>query len=188
MKRLPFILVLLLGACATSKPAELRTSDQFFARMTALCGKSFAGKLLAGDATDTVFASSPLFAHGRKCSDSEIQIAFDVGEDRTRTWIVTRTKTGLRLKHKHMLKDGREDPVSQYGGDSVTPGTAERQEFPADAFSKELFTREGRQISISNIWAFEIEEGKTITYELARPNRLFRVQFDFTKPVQVPVP
>jgi hypothetical protein len=82
-----------------------------------------------------------------------------------------------------MLKDGTEDPVSQYGGDTAQPGTTTRQEFPVDTYSKAMFTKEGRTVSNTNIWAFEIDPGQTLTYELARPNRLFRVAFDVAHPV-----
>jgi hypothetical protein len=46
-----------------------------------------------------------------------------------------------------------------------------------------MFTKEGRTVSNSNIWAFEIAPRQTLTYELARPNRLFRVAFDLANPV-----
>jgi hypothetical protein len=183
VRRTALMVCALLGGCSTISPADKTAAEQFFDRLSAHCGKSVGGKLVAGDDSDAAFAKSTMTAHFRVCTDSEMQIAFDVGEDRSRTWIVTKVGDGLRLKHRHMLKDGTEDPVSQYGGHTVTPGTAMRQEFPADAFSKTMFTREGRTVSISNVWAFDIVPGKSFTYELSRPNRLFRVEFDSTKPV-----
>ena len=65
--------------------------------------------------------------------------------------MVTRTATGLRLKHDHRHEDGSEDSRSQYGGDSRAPGTGSRQEFPADDFSKALFQKEGIAASIANV-------------------------------------
>ncbi len=182
MKRFVLIFALLAG-CSTTPPVPQTPAEQFFASFAALCGKSYAGKLVAGDESDAAFANAAMTAHFRVCTDSEMQIAFDVGEDRSRTWIITKIGEGLRLKHRHMLKDGSEDPVSQYGGDTMAAGTAMRQEFPADAYSKAMFTREGRTVSNSNIWAFDIAPGNSITYELSRPNRLFRVEFDITKPL-----
>lgn len=182
MKKFGFFVALSASAFAASQFAA-QPVDQFFAEMSALCGKSFNGKLAAGDDSDASFATAKMQAHVRTCTDREIQISFDVGEDRSRTWIITRTDSGLRLKHRHMLKDGTEDPVSQYGGDTAQPGTTTRQEFPVDAYSKAMFTKEGRTVSNTNIWAFEIDPGQTLTYELARPNRLFRVAFDVAHPV-----
>ncbi len=182
MNKLSILLALSLGACVST--GDPRTpADQFFERMSILCGKSFAGKMTAGNESDASFATADLQAHARECSPREIRIAFDVGEDRSRTWIITRTESGLRLKHRHMLKDGTEDPVSQYGGDTASAGTAARQEFPVDEFSKAMFTKEGRTVSNTNVWAFEIEPGQALVYELARPGRLFRVSFDLDKPL-----
>jgi hypothetical protein len=183
MSRIAALLLTLLAGCSTIAPAPPTPATQFFESFAALCGKSFAGKLVAGDVSDSDFAKARMLAHARECSDKEIRISFDVGEDRSRTWIITKVGDGLRLKHRHMLKDGTEDPVSQYGGDTVMAGTAKRQEFPADDYSKQMFVREGRQVSTSNVWAFEIESGQSFTYELARPGRLFRVEFDLKQPL-----
>ena len=46
-----------------------------------------------------------------------------------------------------------------------------------------IVKEEGRTVSNTNVWAFEIEPQRTLTYELARPNRLFRVAFDVANPV-----
>lgn len=182
MKKSVTLLALVLGGCV-SAPDPMSPADQFFQRMSTLCGKSFAGKMTAGNESDTSFATADLQAHARECSVKEIRISFDVGEDRSRTWIITRTDGGLRLKHRHMLKNGTEDPVSQYGGDTATAGTAARQEFPVDEFSKAMFTKEGRTVSNTNVWAFEVQPGQSLVYELARPGRLFRVSFDLDKPL-----
>ncbi len=180
MKKFAVIFMFGLGACvSTAKPAN--PADTFFERMSTLCGKSFAGKLVAGNESDASFATADLRAHARECSEREIRIAFDVGDDRSRTWIITRTERGLRLKHRHMLKDRTEDPVSQYGGDTASVGSAARQEFPVDDYSKAMFTKEGRTVSNTNVWAFEVEPGTALVYELARPGRLFRVSFDLSK-------
>jgi hypothetical protein len=182
MSKFGILVALSASAYAAPQPSA-QPADQFFTQMSTLCGKSFNGKLAAGDESDASFATAKMQAVVRNCTDREIQISFDVDEDRSRTWIITRTDSGLRLKHRHMLKDGTEDSISQYGGDTAQQGTAMRQEFPVDAYSKAMFTREGRTVSTTNVWAFEIDPGQTLTYELARPNRLFRVAFDVANPV-----
>ncbi len=183
MKKFAVLFALCLASCVSPPQQEAAPADAFFERLSSLCGKSFSGKLVAGNESDASFADADMRAHARECSDTEIRIAFDVGEDRSRTWIVTRTDKGLRLKHRHMLKDGTEDPVSQYGGDTASVGSDFRQEFPVDDYSKAMFTREGREVSNTNIWAFEVEPGQSLTYELARPGRLFRVTFDLREPL-----
>lgn len=169
--------------CTSTTASGASDRAQFFTALQSLCGQEFAGQMVSNDPADADFAGKALRARAGECSADEVRIAFDVGEDRSRTWIITRTDGGLRLKHRHLLADGSIDPVSNYGGDTTTIGSAQRQEFPVDAFSKDLFVRAGLTASVANIWAFEIEQGKALTYELARPNRLFRVRFDLS-PVQ----
>ncbi|MFN3514544.1 MAG: hypothetical protein ACK41C_15975 [Phenylobacterium sp.] len=168
---------------AFAAPAPVQ--EAFFARLQSLCGQSFSGRLATDDPADADFAGKPLVMQVAACSDDEVRIPFHVGEDRSRTWVVTRTETGLRLKHDHRHEDGSEDALSQYGGDTADTGTARRQEFPVDEFSKALFTRENRQVSLTNVWALEVEPGEIFAYELRRPGtpgRFFRVEFDLTAP------
>lgn len=178
---------LLLAACATS-PAP-SAQDAFFHRVSALCGNAYAGRIIADEpapAGADPFAGKPLVMHVRECSENEIRIPFHVGDDRSRTWVLTRTAAGLRLKHDHRHEDGSPDAVTMYGGDTADAGSAARQEFPVDAASQAMFTREGRTVSNTNVWAMEVAPGSGFVYELARPGRLFRVEFDLRKPVAAP--
>ena len=180
----------LLVACATTAPPS--PQDRFLANLRALCGQSFAGRVLvdvpASDAPNP-FTGQPLVMHVRDCERDGVRIPFHVGTDRSRTWVVTRTATGLRLKHDHRHADGSEDALTQYGGDTMDAGTARRQAFPVDADSRALFTRQQREVSNSNTWAMEIEPGRVFVYELARPGgRLFRVAFDLRTQVPTPAP
>ena len=108
------------------------------------------------------FEGKTLVMHVRECTPGEIRVPFHVGEDRSRTWVITRTDDGLRLKHDHRHEDGSPDVLTLYGGDTTTPGTATRQEFPADAESKALFERQGLKASVANVWAIEIVPGATL--------------------------
>jgi hypothetical protein len=175
----------LLAGCAVV-PDRPPPQDEFFSRLRALCGTSYEGRVVTADAADRDFASSRLVMHVRTCSDHEIRIPFHVGEDRSRTWVITRTPQGLRLKHDHRHRDGSEDVLTQYGGDTARSGTPRRQEFPADRFSQDLFVREGIPQSAANVWAMEVEPRRMFAYELTRPNRNFRVEFDLTRPVPSP--
>lgn len=152
------------------------------ASLNALCGQRFAGEMVSSDAADAEMASSRLVMHVRDCAPTEVRIPFSVGEDKSRTWILTRSETGVRLKHDHRHADGTEDVLSQYGGDTLTAGTETRQEFPADAFSKDLFLTKGNPASVDNVWAVEVTQ-TLFAYELRRPNRFFRVEFDLSTPV-----
>lgn len=180
-RTIALVAALLLSACASVPRTQ--PADQFFARLQALCGQRFAGRVVTTDPADASFAGKPLVMQVRECSATEVRIPFTVGEDRSRTWVITRTAAGLRLKHDHRHPDGTEDALSQYGGDTVAPGAAGRQAFPADAFSRTLFLAKGNPVSIDNIWAVEVDPGVLFAYELRRPNRHFRVEFDLGKPL-----
>ncbi len=171
-----------LSACA-STPRVASPQDTFFANLSALCGQRFEGRVVTTDAADADFASQRLLMHVRDCSADEVRIPFWVGADRSRTWVVTRTRSGLRLKHDHRRTDGAPEGLHWYGGDTVGTGTAERQAFPVDRFSIDLFNASNAAVSTTNVWAMEVRPGRIFAYELRRPNRHFRVEFDVTKPV-----
>ncbi len=184
---LPVTAAFWLVSCATT-PAPA-PQDQFFSRLHALCGQAFEGRVASPPAeADASFTGKRLVMHVRQCSEREIRIPFHVGENRSRTWVVTRTASGLRLKHDHRHEDGSEDKLTQYGGDTAAEGSADRQEFPADQASKELFLREKIPASTANVWAMEVHPGRTFAYELRRPGRFFRVEFDLSRPVASPPP
>ena len=182
MRMLAALALLATAGCATTAP-----QPDFFTDLSSLCGKSFAGRITSPPApADADFAGKALVMQVRTCSADTIRVPFHVADDHSRTWVITRTGTGLRLKHDHRHKDGSEDKVTQYGGDSTTPVAAARQEFPADQFTKDLLIREGNTAGANNVWAVEVDPGRTFAYELRRPNRFFRVEFDLTKPVPAP--
>jgi hypothetical protein len=168
--------------------------DAFLIGLAGHCGKAYAGRIVANEpaaaagAPADPFEGKTLVMHVRDCKSGEIRVPFHVGDDRSRTWVITRTDRGLRLKHDHRHADGSPDVLTLYGGDTAAPGTATRQEFPADAESTALFERQGLKASVANIWAIEIVPGQRYVYELARPGRLFRVEFDLKAPVPLPPP
>lgn len=185
MRSLPALAALLASGCATV-PAST-PSQHFFDRLSAMCGQTYEGRVVSPPVpSDADFAGKRLVMHVRECSADAIRIPFHVGEDRSRTWVVTRTANGLRLKHDHRHEDGSEDKVTYYGGYSDVPGTAQRQTFPADPFTRELLVRENNPAGVNNVWAMEVQPGATFAYELRRPGRFFRVEFDLSRPVAPP--
>ncbi|MDI1280119.1 MAG: hypothetical protein ACI9YM_001050 [Brevundimonas sp.] len=175
-------IALILSSCAGLPPAA-EPQDAFFARLTDLCGQSFAGHLVTTDAADADLAGQPMRMQVQDCSAREIRIPFRIGDDRSRTWVITRTGQGLTLKHDHRDPQGQPDGLHWYGGDTVNAGTAGRQEFPVDQFSIDLFNAGDASVSTTNVWAMEIEPGQAFAYELRRANRHFRVEFDLTVPL-----
>jgi len=174
------------SAAPPAAPASESAQDAFLTNLSNLCGRTYAGRVITTDAADADMAGQELIMHVRDCSESEIRIPFNVGENRSRTWVITRTDTGLRLKHDHRHEDGSEDAVTQYGGDTANEGTATRQEFPVDQFSQGMFLANELPQSVTNVWAVEVNPGETFAYELRRENRHFRVEFDLTQEVETP--
>lgn len=158
-----------------------------FAALRTLCGQAYAGRVVSTDAADADMRGKLLVMHVRDCAADTIRIPFHVGDDRSRTWVISWTRDGLRLKHDHRHADGTEDVLTQYGGDSAER-TPQRVTFPADAFSRTLFAAKGNPASATNVWAVEVQPGSTFAYELRRAGRFFRVEFDLGRPVTPPPP
>lgn len=157
----------------------------FFDALASLCGKAFAGKLVTDTAGSDSFAGKSLIMHVRECTDTQLKIPFHVGDDHSRTWIVTRTGSGLTLKHDHRHKDGSEDALTMYGGAATEPGFAQVQSFPADSYTKWMFAEQGLPQSVPNIWRMFVYP-EAFSYQLVREGREFRVDFDLTAPVTTP--
>ena len=190
MTRLLFPTLLTGLLLAVPFTLQAAPADDFLDQLRSLCGKAFAGRIVANEPPPTTpdpFEGKALVMHVRECGDSELRIPFHVGADRSRTWVLTRTAEGLRLKHDHRHEDGSDDVVTMYGGDTTEAGSAQRQAFPVDAESIASFTANGLNASLQNTWAIEIEPGQRFVYELSRPTgRLFRVEFDLTTPIDAP--
>ena len=61
-----FGILMALSASAYAMPqSPAQPADQFFTQMSTLCGKSFHGKLVAGDDSDASFATAKMQAHVR---------------------------------------------------------------------------------------------------------------------------
>ncbi|QBX37646.1 hypothetical protein E4M02_00230 [Brevundimonas sp. S30B] len=171
------------AACATAQEGA-NPQDAFLARLNALCGQTFEGRVVSDDPADADFRSNRLVMQVRDCAADEVGIPFAVGEDRSRRWIITRTEEGLRLKHDHRDEQGVIHGYHMYGGDTATDGTAGRQEFPVDQESVAQFIAGGAQVSTTNVWAVEVHPGRIFAYELRRPEgRFMRVEFDLTRPI-----
>jgi hypothetical protein len=176
-------LLLCTSGLATAAPAAAQ--EQFFNSLKPLCGKAFAGQVTVDNAPGGGFDGKPLIMHVRHCSDKTVLIPFHVGDDASRTWVLSRTDEGLQLKHDHRHKDGSADAVTQYGGHTQEAGWAQVQSFPADNATKEMFVREGIPQSNGNTWQF-YHYPEVFTYRMVREGREFRVDFDLTKPVKAP--
>lgn len=176
-----FYSVALLILCFQLLAQEKSNADQFWGKLTAHCGKAYEGQLVS-PASDPRFAGK-LVMHVRSCESGRLRIPFFVGDDRSRTWVLTMDENGLiQLKHDHRHEDGTEDKVTQYGGKATNSGSAIAQFFPADQFTADLLPA-----AVGNVWWITVDEN-SFTYNLRRlgSETLFTVKFDLTKPIQAP--
>lgn len=171
------------GLSAAATPMSQAPHEVFWSRVASLCGRAFTGAVVESSPPDTVMSRTTLVMHVRTCTRDTLRIPFHVGADRSRTWVLTRTASGLRLKHDHRHADGSEDAVTQYGGDSPDAGSATRQEFQADAHTATLIPA-----ARTNVWTMEHIPGERFVYALRRvgTERRIRVEFDLSRPVAVP--
>lgn len=154
--------MLLLGATAAGATESADSREAFFDGLSALCGVRFEGS--SSFPEDGPFAGKLLRAVIDQCGDDEIRIPFSVGEDRSRTWIVTRSARGLLLKHDHRHADGTPDEVTMYGGWAMDGGSALAQSFAADEHTRELIPE-----AATNVWTLQLhEDGTKLTYYLER--------------------
>jgi hypothetical protein len=166
---------------STQPPPLPPEQEAFWGSIESLCGKAFER------------IDAPYIMHVRQCFAAEIRIPVHVQDpdtgvwDRSRTWILTRSEAGIRLKHDHRHDDGSEDTVTQYGGDTDEVGTADIQTFPADEFTKTVIGELVRGAD-RNIWRMEITPGEVFAYRLTRTtfDQALRWAFDLSRPVSPP--
>lgn len=155
-------------------------AQQFWEILKQHCGKAYQGEVTQGMTDD--FKNGPLIMHVRSCEAGTIKIPFFVGEDKSRTWVLTLKGDRILLKHDHRHKDGSADQITQYGGLSSNSGQAGLQIFPADQETVDLLPA-----ATGNVWWITVDKD-FFSYNLRRigSERVFTVKFDLAKPVATP--
>ncbi len=153
--------------------------EAFFKNLTKLCGQRFEGATEFPPDPNHPLAGKKLVMAVESCGKNEIRIPFHVGEDKSRTWILTLSDKGLLFKHDHRHADGTPDRVTMYGGWAAPDGTSHKQSFPADADTAKLIPE-----AITNVWTLEIFPDKQqFTYYLERNNEArYRARFNLKTP------
>jgi len=164
------IFATLIVSC-THKPA-----NSFFHEFSQFCGQTFEGKTVFPDDPGKDFAGKKLVMHVAKCTDSEIRVPFKVGENTSRTWVISRTDKGLLLKHDHRHADGTPDEVTMYGGYANSQSSAFIAHFEADEATAKMLPE-----AKTNVWTLEIKN-KQFIYYLKRHNKpRYKAVFDISK-------
>ena len=91
---LSFAITLLFGRAVDAKtivPAatvSIASHDAFFEAIRRHCGMAYEGKVIVDNPASSGFEGS-LVMHVRKCTDTQLQIPFHVGNNHSRTWIIS---------------------------------------------------------------------------------------------------
>ncbi|MDO5665798.1 MAG: hypothetical protein Q4G63_11160 [Bacteroidia bacterium] len=181
MKKLLFFLCALCCATALSAQTEQSGAEKFWNNLKTLCGKAYEGTITAGGREGDGFTGNRLTMQVLSCTDNVIKVPFNVGENYSRTWVLTKESCGvLKLKHDHRNPDGSHDKVTMYGGTSTNTGSETVQFFPADQETYDLIS-----YAATNVWWITLDENH-FTYNLRKldTDRLFTVTFDLKKPIE----
>ena len=153
--------------------------EAFLSNLAEHCGEAFEGEITRRPETDQLFRGDEvLTVHFRRCEPQRLELPFHVEDNRSRTWVITRTTAGLDLRHDHRYPDGRPETggSSWYGAPTRGPGESYRQEFLQEP-------RNGLVVG----WAIEIVPGERYTYGTIRDGEWnYRLDFDLTRPVDPP--
>lgn len=173
MKKACAIVLITLISCASFAQSDAA----FFKELESRKGKTYYGKAIY--MPDTVTANDywgeKLSFKIKSASKSELRIPFQVGENKTRTWVLKKTSSGLQLKHDHRHADGSADSITNYGGNSSRGISTELiQYFPADEFTAKLLPA-----AATNRWIMQFSaDKKKFYYILERDNKMrFKAEF-----------
>lgn len=174
------ILLILHSFFVTFNFAQNSTIESFKTELEKHCGKSYEGEILAGGKEGDGFMGERLVMQVLSCEKNQIKVPFYVGNDKSRTWILSFHDNNVELKHDHRHEDGTPDEITMYGGTSTNLGHSNLQMFPADQETCSMI-----DYACHNVWWITIEEN-TFTYNLRRigSDRVFTVKFDLSKPVE----
>jgi len=181
MKHILFSFVILITFKSFGQ--EVPPNQDFWKTLALHCGKAYEGEIMTPSENDP-FSGKRLVMHVVDCGEGFMHIPFFVGEDKSRTWVLTMEEGKVKLKHDHRHEDGSEDEITQYGGIASNTGMANIQFFPADQETADLIPN-----AANNVWWITLDD-TSFTYNLRRigSDRFFSVKFDLTREVESPGP
>jgi hypothetical protein len=161
-------------APSAGPPTSEDARDRFFATIASLCGRRFEGRTIYMIEPSEPFHGAALAMEVDSCDEREIRIPFVVGEERSRTWVLTRSEDGLLLEHDHRHDDGTPEDVTNYGGWATRDGSENRQRFPAHEPTARMIPD-----AATNVWTLELRPSEGVfVYDLDRHDApRFRAHF-----------
>ncbi len=185
-RTLPILMIFVVATAAATPPSgiesvrgttsdpEIAPQDAFWANLVALCEAAAEGELLQAP-DDQIDPEAKLIVHFWECGDEELRFPLHVDDNRSRTWVLIRHDDALELRHDHRHADGSEEENTWYGAQTITDGTANRQEF--------LMVR----ADMSSGWRIEIHPDDRFEYGTIRNGEWrHHLVFDLTESVALP--
>jgi len=172
---------------ATDRPgpeADAGRERAFLDHYARYCGAAYEGRSVMVDlGDDHPLDGARLRMTLERCTADEVRIPFQVNDDRSRTWILSRTDEGLHLAHDHRYEDGTEHAANFYGGYADGGGSQTKQFFPAD--DRTIADRPARAI---NVWSKEFDlDDERYYYRLYLEGELrYEAEFDLSRPLPLP--
>lgn len=156
----------------------LKVYQAFLSNLAERCGQSFVGKAVYPQDEDHEFYGQPLLMTIALCEENQVHIPLQVGENRSRTWMLEISEERLSLKHDHRHEDGTPEELTMYGGFASGDGTEWSQFFPADEETAKMLPE-----AATNVWNMVIyPEEEKFEYILHRHGNLrFHAVFDWSK-------
>ncbi len=172
--RILFVLIFVAGSLFGQQNISFKTE------LEKHCGKSYEGVITEGGKEGDGFVGKRLVMQVLSCEDDQIKIPFYVGDDKSRTWVLTFKNNRVQLKHDHRNSDGSNEEITMYGGTSANVGHGNMQMFPADQETCQMI-----DYACQNVWWMTLDEN-SFSYNLKRigTDRQFTVVFDLTRPIE----
>lgn len=175
------IFTVLIVLLTSNLLAQKSSQDIFWETVSSHCGKSYEGTITS-EGKNEGFDGERLVMHVKTCSEKELKIPFFVGNNKSRTWILTKQEDGILLKHDHRHQDGSPEELTMYGGKATNMGSANMQFFPADQETSDMLPR-----ATFNVWWMTIDDTSfSYNLHLVSTDRVFTVVFDLSKEVENP--
>ena len=171
-----FLCVFAGAACGrVTKPVSDPAQLAFWTQLRSLCGQSFVGTVVTAAAADSALAGQPLVLDFWQCYHRELRLAFHVGNDHSRVWLLASDQTALRLSHSLHDSTGAALRFSGYGGKTQDAGTPAKQVFHLEPGSLSQVPA-----AAGTTWTIEVLPRERLTYALLAPagELRFRVDFD----------
>ncbi len=165
----------LAGGVACAERTADDPAGTFWNELRTLCGRSFTGSPTEVSVLDSAIVGEILVLNVWQCWNEEVRLAFHVGDDHSRVWVVSMDGDGLHLNHAVHAATGEPASFTNYGGAALGPGTAQMQTFEPDPETLVRFPS-----AAGSRWTLEFAPGerRSYTYTADDGARRFRVDFD----------